>query len=117
MEQAIYNIPNNESGYLLAGDTYNGFSVTVSEEGSPMDLTGSQIQLQAKNSFGHIVIDLKIGSGITLVDAVNGLVRVDSFPVPNIEANLDYDLQMTFSGGLVRTYLKGKIKIKQDVTE
>ena len=108
-----YNLPD---GYK--GDTYEGQQFTVSINGLAEDLTNYSIRcmFRSENKKGTVVRDISIGSGITLVDAVNGVFLMDQY---NIDFDADmyfYDIEMTAPNGDVNTYVCGKIKVIQDTT-
>lgn len=114
MIPAIYNFKEQ-----YAGDTFNGIQLTATLNGSPIDLTNITIKIQFKVSIEKASVkDLIIGTGLTLVDAVNGVFKIDSFTVfttPNI-TNYLYDLEFTYSSGVVKTYMKGDFPVKHQIT-
>ena len=57
-----------------------------------------------------------VSSGITLTDAINGVFAVDAFIVDVDAFKYLYDIQITFTDGVVRTYLKGNFKVNQDIS-
>lgn len=107
---------------LYRNDFYAGFQVTitetVSEVTSPIDLTGYALRLQIKKCVDDdtSILDLQVGSGITLTDPVNGIATIDGFVVPNVYGTYVYDLQFTNTGNVTVTYLKGTVSIEKDVT-
>ena len=63
---------------------------------------------------GTVVKEISVGSGITIVD-VNGVFSIDSFDVTFGAGFYVYDIEVT-SGSDIRTYVKGSLTVKQDVT-
>lgn len=107
---ATYNITCGK-----AGDTWKGVTFTVDRDGTLEDLTNYAIQMQLKTSGGETLLDLAIGTGITLTDAVNGEFRIDPVETPNVSGVSHYDIQFT-NAGVVSTYVKGKFTIESDIT-
>lgn len=108
MQPAIYNFKQQ-----YAGDTFNGIQLTIENK----NLTGFLIKMQIKTApFGAVVKDLSIDNGITIVDAVNGILRIDSFVNPITAGYYIYDMQFTNPNGVVQSYLKGQFTVIQDVT-
>jgi hypothetical protein len=102
---------------VLKGDTFNGVQFTVTVNGTPKDLTSTVITCDFRSSkkTGPVSLSLSIGSGITIVDAINGVFEIDAF-----DANMDvgihyYDIQFV-DGAVTKTYIEGTIKVFQDVT-
>ncbi len=102
---------------VKAGDTWNGYTISYSLNGSPVDITNHAIRLQVKSIANEVLIDLAIGSGITITDPANGVFRIDPLIAPENCGQNRYDLQFTDAGGVVKTYLKGKFTIEEDVTD
>tara|TARA_R110001632_G_scaffold985_1_gene3936 strand:+ start:272 stop:625 length:354 start_codon:yes stop_codon:yes gene_type:complete len=102
------------------GDTFNGVTFTLKEgaDKTPINLTGATIlsQFRTKGVTGAIQQTLEIGSGITVTDATGGVFRIDSFVLDWNTGTFYYDIQITFTDGSVRTYVKGTLNVIQDVT-
>ena len=84
----------------------------------PIDLINVAIKMEirqsetAKNYLKQFIVD----SGITKTDAANGVFSIDAFIADLPATNYFYDLQFTYSSGVVATYLKGKITVVNEVT-
>ena len=115
MTPAIYSIPD-----LYLNDTYNGVQFTLSdyETEVPIDLTNVDIksEFRADSDTGTIVKTLIIGDGIEVTDAVNGVFRINAFTVDWTPGLYYYDIQCTFPGDVVKTYIRGTTSVIQDVT-
>jgi hypothetical protein len=101
----------------VKGDTYPGVTITLTKNGSPIDLTGALIAIEFRESSrtGTVSKTLGIGTGITITDAINGVFTIDPFQV-NINAGRHYyDCQVTIAG-VVKTYFEGILPVNQDVT-
>lgn len=103
----------------LKGDTFNGLQMTLVKDGVAIDLTGATIKMDIrKDSKTGTSIDSRVTSdGITILDAVNGVLQIDAFKVLYPVGKYYYDLQITFAAGNVKTYIEGTFTVTQDVTK
>ena len=97
------------------GDTWKGLTFTVDVDGTVLDLSNYSIAMQVKTPSGETLLDLSIGNGITLTDAVNGVFSIDPLITPNTSGTHRYDIEFT-NAGVVSTYIEGKFSIETDVT-
>jgi hypothetical protein len=105
---ATYNLQNH----------YKGSSFSPLHLKLNFDITGAVILCQIKPDTDSPAIHQWIsGTNITVIDAPTGeflLNQIDVFdPEP---CRYIYDLQVTLANGTSQTYLKGKIKVIQDIT-
>jgi hypothetical protein len=110
-----YNIPDH-----YKNDTFDGlsFALKYTDDDTPIDLTGASIKVQFRRNSerGTLAKELNIGTGITMLDDANGAFQIDSFI---IDWNADiyyYDVEITYADAVVKTYVKGKLKVIQDIT-
>jgi len=99
----------------LKDDTFNGVRFTL----SPVtDLTGASIRTQFRRGGkkNQVEKDISIGSGITVEDLVNGVFVWDSFIMDFAVGTYNYDVEITFASGEVKTYVEGTIAVTQDTT-
>lgn len=112
---ALYNFPDQ-----YRNDTFNGVQFTIqdADTSTGIDLTNATIKTEFKkgSKTGAIVKTLTIGSGITVTDAVNGVLQFDAFILDWDVATYHYDLEVTFNSGVVKSYIFGTLKVIQDVT-
>ena len=108
-----YNLPD---GYK--GDTYDTVQFRLSINDVAEDLTNYAIRCMFRENTkqGILVKDISIGSGITLVDAVNGLFNIDAFAMTFDAGGYFYDIEFTDGNGRIKTYLKGQLTVIQDIT-
>lgn len=106
---AIYNLQNH----------YRGSSFTPVRIKLNFNITGAEIICQIKPDVNSAAVhEWKTGVNITVVNASQGeffLNQIDEFS-PEAGRYI-YDLQVTLANGTSQTYLKGKIKVIQDITE
>ena len=96
------------------GDTIPARTVTVSQDGAPLDL--SLIDVESDFLLGRKRVQLRVGSGITKTNAAAGQFRIDDLKL--LQAGVwSYDLQLVYTDGVVRTLLYGQIEVVEDVTK
>lgn len=103
------------------GDYWDGIEFQVVDEDNddaPIDLTNATIRSQFRKDSptGTIALDVSNGSGITVVDAVDGIIKYDPLLIDWTVAVYHFDTQFTFPGTQPRTYIKGIFPIVQDTT-
>lgn len=92
------------------GDTYP-IIATLSENKTPVDLTGSTIKLT-------ISYNTPVTITATITDAINGEVRFDFTPADvDTAGTFNYDIQVEDAGGIVTTYVKDIFELTDDVTK
>lgn len=102
--------------YIWAGDQEPiAFNVTDDATGDPEDLSGAAVIFQARATPASdtALIDLSIGSGITL-DGPAGQITVEIPDTASLAGQvLFYDLQIT-NGGITSTYVAGRLHFERD---
>lgn len=83
----------------------------------PVSLVGATAYIQVRKGCGGVLaLSATNGSGITIGGVGNNEITVNK--LVNIDkGNYKWDLQVTFSDGLVRTYLEGDFIVYDDVTK
>ena len=99
----------------LKNDTFNGVRFTMSPA---TDLTGATIRTQFRkgSKTGILEKELNISTGITIEDLTDGIFVWDAFIMDFEVGTYNYDVQITFSGGDVKTYVEGTMAVTQDTT-
>jgi hypothetical protein len=101
----------------VRGDTVNTRRFTVTETvndiTTPLDLTGVVVKVKFSTQAANLV--KTIGDGVTIVDASGGIFDIDEMTF-TVLGTYKYDIQFTFASGDVKTYVKGVIKIVEDIT-
>lgn len=113
----IYDLPE-----YICGDTWKGItSITISFNGTPVNLEGCDIFLQvrsAKNSASPLVYEFStIKNTIVIITANSGIINIPSQVVDIPPGQYAYDLKILFPNGLIQPYLKGEWEVlsyKQD---
>lgn len=94
------------------GDTF--YEMPFAVTGTPTLPSISSVKMQLRKECGGLVayeVDL------TVTDVVNGLFKINEQIIDIAEYNYLYDLQITFIGGVVKTWLSGSFNIKCDITK
>ena len=102
-------------GDQVREDTIDGHDFVYEVDAVALDLTGVTIEMQIRLN-GSLKKTLAIGTGITVTDAVNGTFRVNNFRL-GFEGVYNYDIQMIYVDGSIKTYLKGTINVLDDTTK
>ena len=100
-------------------DTSNEVFFTFLDGNSdPISLVGATIKSEFRynSKLGEVVKTLEIGTGITVISAADGEIQFDEFILDWQVGCYWYDIQITFSGGKVKTYVNGKLNVVQDIT-
>lgn len=110
MKPGIYNFKDQ-----YVGTTFSPVQITLTRTSgsttTPIDLTTVALQLK----IGYI-LTLTIGSGITLIDAVHGIFRIDAFMVPDKAGVHSCGLEITYDDGSNYLYLKGNLTIYKELS-
>lgn len=116
MASQTYDFPDHRKG-----DTFAGVQFTITKNGSPLDLTSASLRMEMREltptgSVGATFTD-DSGGGLTITDAVNGVLTFDEQVVDVSALLYHYDIQITLSNGDVKSYIVGTWDIIQDVTQ
>ena len=113
---AFYRIPNHTKN-----DTYSGARYTLVNKTTEnaIDVTGASVKIDFKETIdGSAVLTFSTTNGlITIADGENGIIDIEPSVITLDEGTYIYDMQITFTDGTVKTYLKGDWTILPDITE
>jgi hypothetical protein len=110
-----YTIPTHRRG-----DTWDGInSIAINVNGAPINLSGASIKMEFRENIDYpVVLTLSTqNSGIQILNAATGTIRLPSHNVEIPCGHYMYDLQVTYSTGVVKTYITGSWEIVADITE
>jgi hypothetical protein len=110
----IWNIPE-----IKFQTTFDAIQLTAIVNSTALDLTNMdlKIQFRAGNPNGNIVKTITNGTGITYIDAANGIFRIDSFFVTLPVGTYYYDCVFIYSSGTVKRYFEGTFTVIYRTTE
>lgn len=105
-------------------DASYSIEVTAADGVTPTDITGATLKFTAKerrtDADGAAIVALATASGIVHDDEPNGLatltIPASATDAMTTERALEYDLQITGSGGEIRTLRSGRLFVLLDVT-
>ena len=105
------------------GDTFLAKSVNffIADGTTPLDLSDAtpRIQIRKSGYNGRLVAELTIGDGIEWVVRASGTLQFGSISTSTWggAGSYFYDLELTYgTSGIIRTYLRGEIKLIDDAT-
>lgn len=108
-----YNIPPHRRG-----DTWDGInSISISINGVPVVLSGASVKMEFRQDIDSPVVMTfsTENSGIVILNANTVRLMPRKIEVPF--ATYQYDLQVTYPTGVVKTYMAGTWPIVADITE
>jgi len=104
----------------IKGDTFDEVAFQLKINESAVNLTGATIRMQLRKSYSDTVAALSLTSvssaGITITNAANGEFKINTQIIDIEVYNYVYDIQITFSSGVVKTYVQGGFNITNEVT-
>ena len=84
---------------------------------TPINLSGATVYIQVrKGCAGTLALSLTNGSGVTIGGVSNNQITVNKL-VDIAKGNYVWDMQVTFTSGVVKTYLEGDFIVYDDVTK
>jgi hypothetical protein len=102
---------------VINNDTYPGVNFTVTVNTIALNLTDAEIRMQVRKTRDTAaVIDIAVGTGITITDVASGKFRIDEQIFSATPGNYQYDIEIILSSGEVKTYIKGSFTIIGDIT-
>lgn len=115
MTPGTYNFPNHRRG-----DTFNGHTFEISQNGDPVDFTDAEILIQFRASpISNVVLEWSTEDGITISGAENNVINMASKTGEEMDipaGTYKYDIQVVLSNGVTNTYVKGSMKIINDIS-
>lgn len=115
MTPALYTMPSHRRGDTTASLTF------TFERGDPaeaIDLTGAAVNIKFRDrQTKRVALTLSVGSGITIVSAVNGQARINKGAMSPLDCGVyDYDVELIEGNGDKSTYVYGTKTVQQDTT-
>lgn len=110
-----YNIHSHRRG-----DTWDGInSIIINVNGIPINLTNATIKMDFRQDLdAPVALTLSTtDNSIMITNAMEGTITIPPQKIEIPFAKYLYDLQVTYSTGVVKTYLSGTWQIEADITE
>jgi len=111
-------IPGTYDIKAYRNDTLTKTFTVVDSAGSPVSFATADIKMQVRpKPDGDIMMTLSEGDGLTVSGAGNNVITISR--VIDIQGCgfYYYDIQATFSTGVVSTYVKGSFIVQKDITK
>ena len=105
--------------YIKGSSTESIIFTLTDQNDNPIDLKDASafVQFRKSNETGALVKDFSVGNGITLVDEPNGVIQIDSFIIDFEVGIYFFDLKIEFTTTKIKTYIKGTLKVLQNVNK
>lgn len=104
----------------IKGDTFDEVAFQLKINDSAVNLTGAVIKMQLRKCYTDTTAALSLTSvssaGITITNASEGRFKINSQIIDIEVYNYVYDIQITLSSGVVKTYVQGGFNITNEVT-
>lgn len=111
MTPGIYNI------IAYRNDTLERTISIFDSAGSPLSLATAAVKLQVRTKpDGELLWELTEGNGITVAGPSNNVVVIQKVCDISGCGVYHYDLQATFTSGIVATYIRGAFIVQKDIT-
>lgn len=117
MTPGTYNFPNHRRG-----DTFNGHSFEINQNGDPVDFTGADIKIQFRTTgeSRNIILEWSTDDGsITISGGDDNVINMAAKTGEEMDVTpgtYKYDIQVILASGVTNTYVKGSMKIVNDIT-
>jgi len=112
MIPVIYNIK------AYRNDTLQLTFTIRDNDGNPVSLANADLKLQVRNKpDGTVYITMTEGNGLTVGGVGNNVITISKIIDFNACGCYHYDLQATFTNGIVNTYVRGSFIIFNDITQ
>lgn len=102
------------------GDTFNEVPFQIKINDVSVDLTGAIIKMQLKtkaiDTCAALTLISTANAGLTITGALSGLFKINEQIIDIPVFNYLYDIQITFSDGTVKTWIKGNFNITPEIT-
>lgn len=104
----------------IKGDTFDEVNFELKINDAIVNLTGATIRMQLRTNVNDVTPALSLTSvanaGITINAPTLGQFKINQQIIDIAIGNYLYDIQITYSSGVVKTYIKGTFTITQEIT-
>lgn len=103
----------------IKGDTFEEVNFAIVKNSVPLSLTGAVIKMQLRSECGGLIalnLTSVANAGITITNAAGGLFKINKQIIDIASGLYEYDIQITFADGSVKTWLSGDFLIECDIT-
>ena len=104
----------------IKGDTFDEVAFQLKINDTAVNLTGAVIKMQLRKCYTDTSAALSLTSvssaGITITNAAEGRFKINTQIIDIEVYNYVYDIQITLSSGVIKTYVQGGFNITNEVT-
>ena len=104
----------------IKGDTFNQVAFELKIDTVAVNLTGAVIKMQLRKNANDVTPALSLTSagsaGITITAATLGQFKINEQIIDIPVDTYQYDIQITFASGVVKTYIAGSFNITPEIT-
>ena len=103
----------------IKGDTFDQVPFAILKNNVALNLTGATIRMQLRSECGGLIalnLTSVANAGITITNAAGGLFKINKQVIDIASGLYEYDIQITFADGTVKTWLSGDFNIICDIT-
>jgi hypothetical protein len=103
----------------IYGDTWDGVIMQLLVNDVPKDITGASIRMSlVKSPDTAAVATWSTANGrISISDAANGEITFIPFTMNIAVGTYYYDIEYTFADNSIKSYVKGKFTVVNDITK
>jgi hypothetical protein len=104
----------------IKGDTFNQVAFELKIDTVAVNLTGAVIKMQLRKNASDVTPALSLTSvssaGITITAPTLGQFKINEQIIDIPVETYQYDIQITFASGIVKTYVAGSFNITPEIT-
>jgi len=104
----------------IKGDTFNQVAFELKIDTVAVNLTGAVIKMQLRKNASDVTPALSLTSvssaGITITAPTLGQFKINEQIIDIAVETYQYDIQITFASGIVKTYVAGSFNITPEIT-
>jgi len=103
---------------IYSGDKFKPIEFVITINTIALDLTGCSVRMQFRKNLSSITAPaFEFSTANGRIDISSGTIKTVFIPALEIDGgSYVYDLEVTTTAGEVTTYLRGSIKIIEDIT-
>jgi hypothetical protein len=99
------------------GSTWNGFSMSITLNGEPLDMTGASFGMELRKEAGSSTVALALSSSDNSIESTSiSSFRVNPRIINIMACNYDYDFKIILPDETVLYPFRGTFEIIQNVT-
>lgn len=103
---------------VYRGDTWQRAWMITSADGAPVDLAGASARLHVRDAAGSLVAEASTVDGRLIITPAAGRIdlTMPAVAMQLVPGSYRFDLEVTYPGGLVRTYEQATLVVLEDIS-